>query len=411
MHNIKTFLQKRIVLGFTIFYTIVFLIVNIAFITINIRFINQTIDYQNEALVEMMEHLIEESGEETALIFLEHYGHTHQVYLEYIGLLTQTTQTTHIPPSNAKEYTINYNEAPFATLSIDHMASSITSINTTYFITFNTIFIVIFILGLLLLHVYVKNQTKVIIADFDNIKKRIHTLTFYNQYNFQELLEIDETFTQTLDTIDKIKDQHHQKIQTLTHDIKTPLTIIKSIVEGIESKRIELDQGILHSIKEEINHIDSLIPKIIEQYPEEVTKEQSISQVIQSQLASIKPLFDQKHIKINASIAPNVYFNCQKQDIKRLIDHLLSNVYHYAKNATQVDINLSENPLQIQVKENGEGFSEEALNHINRNIPHSSKKGTGLGLLMVKNIVEKYHGQITIKSSSKGSIITITFPS
>ena len=397
--------------GFTVFYTVMFITINITFLAINIRFINQTIAYQNDSLVEMMEHLIEETDEATALIFLEHYGHTHQVYLEYIGLISNRTLTTHVPPSDADQYTIYYQDTPYAILKIDHMVSSITRINTTYLITLNSIFIGLFILGFVLLQIYIRKQHQVIINDFKAIKKRIHTLSHYNQYYFSELSEIDETFTNTLETIEKLKDAHHQKIQVLLHDIKTPLTIIKSTMEMIESKRLKLDDKQIQSLKEEIDYIDQLLPKIIHLDIEDTSIEQNITQIISEQIETIKPLFEKQEIKVIKDLNQNIRFKCQSQDIKRIIDHLLSNVYHYAKNATKVIISLKDNPMTLTIEDNGEGFTEEALNRFSQNEPNHSKKGTGLGLLMVKQIVKKYEGDMHISSTKNKTIITIKLSS
>ena len=90
MRNLIPYLNRSISKTFKITFTILFILINVGVIGINTIYINTSIETQNENLVEMVEHLIAYTDDETAITYLEHYGHTHAVYLTY-----ETTDSTH----------------------------------------------------------------------------------------------------------------------------------------------------------------------------------------------------------------------------------------------------------------------------------------------------------------------------
>jgi len=67
--------------------------------------------------------------------------------------------------------------------------------------------------------------------------------------------------------------------------------------------------------------------------------------------------------------------------------------------------------VKLTISDNGQGFSEELLGRIFEPYVTTKSKGTGLGLPIVKKIVEEHHGKIQIANlDTGGACITITFP-
>ena len=103
--------------------------------------------------------------------------------------------------------------------------------------------------------------------------------------------------------------------------------------------------------------------------------------------------------------------------IKRALNNLISNAIYYSKNEKNIQIILSKkkNFVEISVKDEGRGIKENEINEIFKKYYTSQKKysniGIGLGLYIVKRIVQAHQGQIKAKNNKdKGACFTIIFP-
>lgn len=104
-------------------------------------------------------------------------------------------------------------------------------------------------------------------------------------------------------------------------------------------------------------------------------------------------------------------------EIKRTIINLLSNAINYTQNNGKIEIitKTKKQYLEITVKDNGKGISQEKINSIFDKYVTYSKKfrqvGTGLGLYVSKMIIEAHEGQILVTSKEgKGSEFTLKIP-
>ncbi len=412
MRKLETFLRKRVILAYTLFYTLVFILINITFVWLNVRYIDATIDDQNSSLIEMMEHLIEERDEATALLFLEHYGHTHSVYLRYEGLISQDSYETYEAPTQYDTYTIYAHNTTYAVLHIDNVQSTLIQTNTRFIVSFNVIFFAVFLTGLFVLQLYIRHQTTRIIDDMGQLKKHIQNLKTREAYYFDDFEMIDQAFEEKITAIESLKKAHTKKIRTLTHDIKTPLTILKTMLEGLEQERLSLNSETLSSMLEEIDVMNDLIPRIIETPEPKLIKKHNAKTMISDYLNKITPLFESRSIAFDVSLE-DAHLDIEAGDFIRILDHLLMNVYHHASDTKTVHLDLRADPLTFTLKDEGPAIKSRIIEALNRDLPSSksSKQGTGIGLFVVRDIVSEYGGTLTIDTTQHHNIITITFPS
>ena len=106
-----------------------------------------------------------------------------------------------------------------------------------------------------------------------------------------------------------------------------------------------------------------------------------------------------------------------KIEIKRVLKNLLNNAFSYTKKDGQIEINLQkqDNMVIIEVKDNGKGIEPENIEKIFDSYFSTSKKmrkvGTGLGLFLTKQIIEKHGGTIKVTSKiNKGSTFSFSLP-
>jgi signal transduction histidine kinase len=120
-----------------------------------------------------------------------------------------------------------------------------------------------------------------------------------------------------------------------------------------------------------------------------------------------------------------IHFECSEKEIFMLMDRtqLIRIITNLVKNATQAISEENENPsvllsvskensnVIIEVKDNGIGISEDNKTHIFEPKFTTKNSGMGLGLGIIKKIIENYNGTITFESAQNiGSTFTVTFP-
>jgi len=105
--------------------------------------------------------------------------------------------------------------------------------------------------------------------------------------------------------------------------------------------------------------------------------------------------------------------------VKAALRNLLTNAIKFTGNGGKVDISAKQtgNRIKVKINDTGSGISPEDLNKLFRidtnykTIGRSSEKGTGLGLLICKELIEKMNGEVGVESSpGKGSTFHFTLP-
>ena len=129
---------------------------------------------------------------------------------------------------------------------------------------------------------------------------------------------------------------------------------------------------------------------------------------------------DIKNIKIEDIIQDNLILEGKKEDLTRLIINLLKNAVDYNKQGGKIIISLKKksNKIILIVEDTGIGIKKEDIDQIferfykadnSRTLNSSS---TGLGLSIVKEIIDEHNGQIEVNSQiNQGTTFTITLPS
>lgn len=205
----------------------------------------------------------------------------------------------------------------------------------------------------------------------------------------------------------------------LAHEIKNPLTPIQLSAERIDhkfSKQLEKkDQTILSDItKTIVNQVDA-IKKMVNEFTEysrspELTKSEINLVDLLNELVN---LFQKEDLKIKiSSRSKKINFTCDEIKIRQVFVNLINNAYEAKKedNSCEIEIRLrkTRNALILNFIDNGTGVNDD----INIFEPYvtTKKTGTGLGLAVVKKIIDEHDGSITIKNNKiSGANVEIHF--
>lgn len=210
----------------------------------------------------------------------------------------------------------------------------------------------------------------------------------------------------------KSADEQIEFFNNLTHEIRTPLTILLSSLDNVSKSN---DDNSKKQAKTTIKRLNSLFDQMLnfkkvtssKLTPKNIRKidvEKHIKQLINN----FSPLLEEHSIKleINNNWLKEVFY-FDKEMLNKILFNLISNAIKYTPDGGEITINLLETDkkeLLIQVKDTGIGIPKDQQKFIlkrfyrARNVVNSQKPGTGLGLMMVKKIVEKTNGTISFKS-------------
>ncbi|WP_298844232.1 sensor histidine kinase [Clostridium sp.] len=223
------------------------------------------------------------------------------------------------------------------------------------------------------------------------------------------------------------KQEHLRKRLTsdMAHELRTPLTNLKSHIEALLDKVWQPTEDMLTSFYEEIQRLIKLVEGLnniakLEQADLNLNKSKfDLSLELEKIITSFKPQYENIGSKINSNLIPDVEVLMDKDKLKQVMYNLLSNSLKYSKINAEVFLTLkSENDsIVIELKDNGIGISEKDLPFIFERFYRSDESrdkntgGLGIGLTIVKAIVEAHKGSINVTSTlGKGSTFFIRFP-
>jgi signal transduction histidine kinase len=256
---------------------------------------------------------------------------------------------------------------------------------------------------------------------------------FEKTWRSQQELEIKveertRQLTQALEEVKKISKRKSDFISSVSHEIRTPLTSIKGYAAILLASQLGALPEEIRSRLEKINrHSDELVHMVndlldisrIESGKAEIKKETLSLRAITDKVAD---LFAEQLKTKNISFSSNLPDDCQeiladRGQIERVFINLVGNALKFTPQNGKIDIkaNRMNKIIQIDVKDTGFGIPEEAQESIFEeffrvdNAINQDVKGTGLGLTLVKHIIEAHQGRIWVKSKvGEGSTFSFT---
>ncbi len=214
-------------------------------------------------------------------------------------------------------------------------------------------------------------------------------------------------------------------IRNLTHDLRTPLIAQKRALSLISDKFIELkleeEKELAKSLEKNTGHLLRMVNLILESYQFNLSKEDlkyetvNISKLVNDSFIKIKPLADEKDIKLINNTITNSTIYSDRTCIERIIINLCANAIENLQNGGYIKISNYDNEkeMRITVEDNGNGIPKEDMEHIfDRYFSSKSynrKIGSGIGLDVVKKLTEIINGKIELESEvSKYTKFTLT---
>lgn len=231
----------------------------------------------------------------------------------------------------------------------------------------------------------------------------------------------------TLNPIQQMTEDQKRFISDASHELKTPLTALKSLFEvSLRDKKITLTdtKKVIQQGIEQTDKLKNLSDSLLELSHfdnQKLTSTQMvlIKEIINDAVSQTKHKADQKNIQIITKIgSQKVCGNYQK--LVELFIIFIDNAIKYSPNKTKINLitTIDKKNLLVKIIDQGIGIDQKDLPHIfdrfyqvNNSRTKNSDTGYGLGLSIAKQIIELHHGQIKVDSKmNKGTTFTIQLP-
>ena len=296
--------------------------------------------------------------------------------------------------------------------------------------TFGTAFVTVLILGGLAGYFIsrramsgVKRVTKTAlqIQQMGDLSKRVSS-----EEEGLEIRNLVDAFNKMLDRIGLLIGELKEVTDNIAHDLRSPITRIRGAAETtlMGNGSLKEFKEMAARVIEESDRLIGMINMMLEITRMEagvlsLSKERlNINELIEDAVDLFYPLAEDKHIEIDTKMPSDpVLVHVDRSWFQRVIANLLDNAIKYTSKGGRIIISVACNRryVSISIEDTGIGIREEDLPHIFKRFYRAEQSrtspGMGLGLSLVKAVVEAHGGRVEVKSIfQKGSRFQIVLP-
>jgi signal transduction histidine kinase len=269
-----------------------------------------------------------------------------------------------------------------------------------------------------------KKMSKDLIQTADmaqNIDMGNETVTLHSKV--KEIKVIQQSL-ESLRTRLKIRQKSRKTlIDEMIHQTRTPLTIIRTHLEGIEDGVIEMTPEEIKICENQVENITSIISNMssmidAEKYDDTRQQEEfELNQLVKQIVSGLSAQFEKKNIELVLIEHTKVTLNSDKYKLSQAIYNIVTNAYKYTEPGGKVQISFetAANNVNITIEDNGIGISKEdqtqIFNAYFRSSNTAKSDGEGIGLFIAKENIKSLDGTLTVDSElNKGSKFIINLP-
>ncbi len=251
--------------------------------------------------------------------------------------------------------------------------------------------------------------------------------------NYQQNIESrgDDELTQLVDAFNlmskkllKLEKIRKESTSDLAHELRTPLTTIKGYLEAIEDGKIEVNSATINEMQEETERMTNLIEKLNE-FAEAQNKiinlkieKVNIKSIIEKIIKQQQKALNKKNINLELKIKKDLYLNGDQDSLFQIFNNIIENAVKYNQSDGKIIIEAlkEDNNLVVYIQDSGIGISQEDLPFVFERFYRADKsrnsknQGTGIGLAVVKELMEAHQAGIEVESNQSGTLFKLIFP-
>ncbi|KHD36700.1 ATPase [Clostridium acetobutylicum] len=247
-------------------------------------------------------------------------------------------------------------------------------------------------------------------------------------YDITERIRTEKEIQRKSKILAETNEVKDKLISVIAHDIRNPIAMLLNLVEFIEEdmsvmggENREVIAEIIELVKEMFGMVENLLDWVESQKkgigysPGNYKLLLSVNHVVRL----IKPKANIKNIKINIRIDENIIVYADKEMIEIVLRNLITNSVKFINSEGEINIDakVKGEDILVSVKDNGIGIDERIIERLKsgKDIMSldgtSGEKGSGLGLILCKEFIEKNNGKLSIESKlNEGTTVCFSIP-
>ena len=241
-----------------------------------------------------------------------------------------------------------------------------------------------------------------------------------------ELNSLSNEFNDLITRLQTSESKRSQFVSDASHELKTPLASIKLLSDSILQNNMDIEtiKEFVGDIGKEADRLNRMSQKLLSLSKAEVQLENNrevtyISPIIQRVVRMLSEYAKNNNIAIIKELDDNCPILISEDELSQIIFNLLENgiKYNRANGRLEIILKKADEKAVLKITDTGIGIPEDSLKHIFERFYRVDKArsrstgGSGLGLSIVRNMVEKNKGEIAVESTmGVGTTFTLSFP-
>ncbi|PLS18214.1 two-component sensor histidine kinase [Bacillus sp. M6-12] len=269
------------------------------------------------------------------------------------------------------------------------------------------------------------------LTEIQNFSKEVSKGNYSNRLypqNKDEVGELAEAFNSMSHSLEQQEERKKEFISNVVHELRTPLTYIGGYTQALKQQIFnspEEAEKYLLTIEKETDRLNKLIHDLVDlNHLQEdlyvLEKEPiAIAQLLFDTLELFQIHLADKNLNIKLSVQDDLIIFGDPKRIQQVLYNILDNAIKYSMENTEIEVQLKEvnETMQFEVTNKGILIQDEDINRIGERFFRTDKArgrstgGSGLGLSIVKEIVQLHSGTFSIASHSiRGTTVTVKLP-
>ena len=241
---------------------------------------------------------------------------------------------------------------------------------------------------------------------------------------YREVEQLNCQLSQAAKELHRVEKMQQELIANISHDLRTPLTLIEGYAEAMRDLPGENSSENMQVIIDETQRLSTLVNAVLDlnkarQQTDIQATRYNLTQDIRQTIACYGKLMEQDGYHIVFEPSEEVFVTADPVKMQQVICNLLNNAITYtgADRTVRVEQNVANGQVRIAVRDSGEGIAKEDLpfiwdRYFRGSKPHKrAAVGSGLGLNIVKEILENHHLRYGVESElGHGSVFWFEMP-
>ena len=264
------------------------------------------------------------------------------------------------------------------------------------------------------------------ISKLNNSAKALATANYnvsFQAHGYREIEELSDTLDYAAKELSKVDEYRRELLANVSHDMRTPLTLISGYGEVMRDIPSENNSENLNIIISEAKRLTELVNDMLEQtkYTDGAMHLElqvfNLSDTLNEIVTRYRKFTENEGYLIHADIEKDIFVNADPIKITQAIYNLMNNAINYTDKHIYITLSLANAMARVEIRDTGEGIPADKIPHIwNRYYKvekehRRAMRGSGLGLSIVRNILELHHAKYGVTSRiGEGSTFWFALP-